>query len=172
MTGGGGKVVIRIVVISDTHIPRKAKRIPVQVEKAICASDMVIHAGDINEEGVLDILKGMAPLEAVSGNTDSERLKGMLGKRKVLYIEGCKIGLVHGDGVSGTTLGRVKAAFKDDGVDCAVFGHSHIPMNASDNGVLYFNPGSPTDKRRQQQFSYGILEISEGKVSGEIVCFK
>lgn len=161
----------KVVVISDTHIPKKAKCLPANVTDEIKSADMVIHAGDINMDYVIYELQEIVPVEAVAGNTDDEFVKGLLGTKKVINIENCKIGIIHGDGISGTTSERVIKAFKDDGVNCIVFGHSHIPVNIVVDGVLLFNPGSPTDKRRQPMFSYGILIIDDNKISGDIKFF-
>lgn len=159
---------LRIGVISDTHIPRKAKSLPARLIEGLQGMDMIIHAGDINTDYVIMELEEIAPVHAVAGNTDSWEIFAALGGKKIVEAEGCRIGVVHGDGSYGTTLERAKRAFPGDGVNCVVFGHSHIPYNREEDGILYFNPGSPTDKRRQDEYSYGILTVNDGKVSGEL----
>lgn len=162
---------MRIGVISDTHIPRKRKRIPDTVLQGIKGASLIIHAGDINEISIIRSLEKIAPVEAVAGNTDDVYVRKRLGIRKIISVEGKRIGIIHGDGKKGRTIDRVIEAFADEDVNCVVFGHSHIPVNRVINEVLYFNPGSPTDKRRQQYFSYGILEIGNS-VTGEIIHFE
>lgn len=132
----------------------------------------IIHAGDVNSESVIYELESIAPLFAVAGNTDSYDLTNTLGTKKVFKIGDVKFGLTHGNkGGFNTTIERVKFAFSKSSIECAVFGHSHIPFNQVIDGVLYFNPGSPTDKRRQEYYSYGILTIENNTVSGEIIYF-
>jgi hypothetical protein len=163
---------IRIGVISDTHIPKKSKKLPEDLVAGIKGVDLIIHAGDINEDYVIYELEELAPVTAVAGNTDSDHMRLTLGRKKIVPVGECKIGLIHGDGSIGTTLERAQKAFQSDGVDCIVFGHSHIPFNEYINGVLCFNPGSPTDKRRQEFYSYGVIQVQDKKVTGEIIRFK
>ena len=162
---------IRIGVLSDTHIPRRAKAIPSIVLEGLKDVDLIIHAGDLLKDYVIYELQEIAPVEAVAGNVDDEYVNSILGRRKIVSVGDCRIGIVHGDGSSGTTFQRVKKTFINDNVDCVVFGHSHIPHNEKVNGVLYFNPGSPTDKRRQKEYSYGIISIQNDIITGEIIYF-
>lgn len=162
---------MRIGVLSDTHIPRKAKSLPTEVLEGLKGADLIIHAGDISRDYVIYELEELAPVEAVAGNTDDEYICGMLGRKKIIAADGVKIGIIHGDGSSGTTLGRVQKAFEGDKVDCIVYGHSHIPFCEAIGSILYFNPGSPTDKRRQEKYSYGILEINGAAIKPYIKYF-
>lgn len=159
-------------VLSDTHIPGKSKELPAVLINGLTDADLIIHAGDIGRDYVIFELEEIAPVEAVAGNTDDEYIRGRYGLKKVIHVAGCKIGIIHGDGVGSTTLERARRAFGGDAVDCIVFGHSHIPFNEKIDGVLCFNPGSPTDKRRQKQFSYGLLKVEGNEVTGEIIYFE
>lgn len=161
----------RIGVISDTHIPKKRKALPQALFDGLSGVDLIIHAGDINKDYVIYELEEIAPVEAVAGNTDDDYIHGMLGIKKLITVESCRIGIIHGDGAYGTTLERSRKAFLEDKPACVVFGHSHIPFNEVIDRVLFFNPGSPTDKRRQERFSYGILSVKDEKVVGEIRFF-
>ena len=152
---------MKITVISDTHMPRRAKWLPNEVMKSIEKADLVIHAGDFTSEELLIDLSSITHLEAVAGNNDGYEIVMRLGKQKVIEVAGFRIGIIHGDGIYGTTLQRVKQAFADEHVDIVIFGHSHVAHQEWDNGVLYFNPGSPTDKRRSPKYSFG--EIIVGK---------
>jgi len=158
-----------IGVLADTHIPKRAKRIPAPVRQAFAGVDLILHAGDILAESVLEELALTAPVEAVAGNGDPSELAAVLGRRKLLVVAGCRIGLVHGDGDELTTRRRAMLAFPE--ADCIVFGHSHIPCNLTENGQLLFNPGSPTDRRRSPRPSYGLLRVAGGAVNGEIIYF-
>jgi len=163
---------VTIGVLSDTHISSGGKVIPGTVLEAFKGVDMIIHAGDLLKDYVIYELEEIAPVHAVAGNNDDFFIRDKLGKKKILDIGGIKIGITHGDiGYGGSTLKNAVNIFKDDTVDCVVFGHSHVPYNEKIDGVLFFNPGSPTDKRRQQNYSYGIIKIKDKKVSGQIIYF-
>lgn len=162
---------MKIGVVSDTHIPRRAKHLPGALLKGLEGVDAIIHAGDLNSDSVLYELEELAPLTAVAGNTDDAYLQALLGKSKKMEINGCFIGITHGDGEGGTTFERAKRAFAGQKVDCIVFGHSHIPVLMQEDGVLYLNPGSPTDKRRQERYSYGMLFVRDTGISGLIEYF-
>lgn len=155
-------------VVADTHIPRRASRIPPELLAGLGGVDLILHAGDLVEESVLVELGRVAPVVAVAGNVDPPQLQRKLGRQRVLRLGRFRIGLVHGDGDAGTTPLRARAAFT--AVDGVVFGHSHEPHNRWEGGVLLFNPGSPTDARRARAPSYGLLRIG-AELSGEIVFF-
>ncbi|WP_281177660.1 metallophosphoesterase family protein [Paenibacillus dakarensis] len=157
--------IFKIGVVSDTHMPRMAKQLPAELVKGIISSDLIIHAGDWSSWGVYETLRGIAPVEGVAGNTDSKEIENRLGLSKVIVIEGFRIGIVHGHGSKGTTESRALSAFSGQKVDCIIFGHSHIPLLKQIGDVILFNPGSPTDKRRQPQYSYGIIEIENGELN-------
>ncbi|CEH29349.1 phosphodiesterase [Aneurinibacillus migulanus] len=150
---------MRIGVVSDTHMPSRAKRLPEALVRGLQGVELILHAGDFTSPEVIVELETIAPIEGVAGNNDGEEIVSRFGRKKVLTYKGFRIGLVHGDGKSKTTERRAQDAFTEDEVDIIVFGHSHTPLMREVEGVLLFNPGSPTDKRRQPQFSYGILEL-------------
>lgn len=150
---------MKIGVIADTHIPLKAKSLPGEVLQAFRDVDHIIHAGDIASLEVLETLSRFAPVTAVSGNVDPPGIQESLGTKKIITLEGYRIGITHGHGKTGRTQDRAVKCFADEQVDCIIFGHSHIPFCHHVNDVLLFNPGSPTDKRRNEFFSYGILEL-------------
>ncbi|WP_078546594.1 metallophosphoesterase family protein [Litchfieldia alkalitelluris] len=161
---------MKIGVISDTHIPKRGTSIPTTVLEGLRGVELIIHVGDWQDMSVYQQLTQIAPVEGVAGNVDDEEIKQKFGKRKVLSLNGFEIGVVHGDGKGKTTLKRVTESFSGQPLDLILFGHSHIPYHQKHNGVIYFNPGSPTDKRRQQQFSYGILSL-EKKIRAELIFF-
>ena len=136
---------MKIGVISDTHIPMRAKHIPDQVIEAFQEVDHIIHAGDIVSPEVLNILGNLAPVTAVSGNVDPPQLEQELGYKKIITLKGYRIGVTHGHGAAGTTVDRAVQCFESDNVDCIIFGHSHIPYCERINNVLLFNPGSATE---------------------------
>ncbi len=155
-----------IGVISDTHIPTKAKKLPPNVFKSFHAVDLIIHAGDIIKQSVLDNLSELAPVKAVYGNIDPPELRAVLPDKLELNIEGYKIGIIHGHNLRGHIMDKISYVFPES--DIIIFGHTHHPCNQMINGQLYFNPGSPTDRRLQPRYSFGIIELGE-KIMSKII---
>jgi len=163
--------VVRVGVMSDTHITDGRRTIPATVWGAFANVDLILHAGDIARREVLDDLAALAPVHAVYGNVDPFKLATSLPERLTLDLGGARVGLTHGHlGAGRTTPGRARGLFTDvAGLDAVVFGHSHEPYNRVEDGVLLFNPGSPTERRRQPRPSYGLLTIENGAIRGKIV---
>lgn len=158
---------MKIGVISDTHIKNPDRLLPNEVFLAFEGVDLILHAGDILIEEVLLQLEAIAPVLAVAGNNDSYEIYQKHGNRRVITAGDKKIGLTHGMS-RGKTYMSAYAEFYDDEVDCIVYGHSHIPHNEVINGILFFNPGSATQRRFQPRHSIGILHIDQ-KITGEII---
>ncbi len=156
---------MRLVVLSDTHIPHRAKTLPDEVWSYIENSDGVIHAGDFSSYDFYLELKahlGEKNIYAVHGNMDDEDLFKELPEVLKFQAEGVKIGVYHGVGAPFGIEKRVLKKFSDDLPQLIIFGHSHIPTKKEIDGVLLFNPGSPTDKIFTRTNSFGLLEIKEG----------
>lgn len=161
--------VMKIGVISDTHISDKSRVIPKEILEAFKHVDMVIHAGDLVDMSVLDKLKSICKnVKAVRGNMDPPDVKNKLPEKDIIAVGRHKIGVMHGYGHPGSLVDILKEAFKNDAVDIIVFGHSHMPTNERMGTVLFFNPGSPTDKIFSPYNSYGILEIND-EIKGSII---
>lgn len=160
---------MKIGVLSDTHIPRRARSLPPILFEAFADVAMILHAGDVVSDDVLIELESLAPVYAVRGNMDPPELFSKLPLSRTIEVEGATIGLIHGHGRSGRTEDRALKAFPQ--ADCVVFGHTHVPMCERRGGVLLFNPGSPTDRRAQPKHSFGLLTVESGQVSGEIIRF-
>ncbi|MFA5156256.1 MAG: metallophosphoesterase [Candidatus Omnitrophota bacterium] len=159
----------RIGVISDTHISNKQDELPAKIIAAFKAVDMIIHCGDILDLGVLDKLRQLCPdVRAVAGNMDSAETKEILPEKEIITVGKYKIGVAHGYGHPAGLAGAMEKIFKADAVDAIVFGHSHTPLNERRKGILFFNPGSPTDKVFAPFNSYGILEIND-RIKGKII---
>jgi len=156
----------RIGVISDTHIPKAATDLPRAVYEEFKKVDMILHAGDLIEIGVLKKLKDIAPTHAVCGNMDMHDVKAELPQKDTIEVNGFKIGLMHGYGPPAKLLDVVSQEFCR--VDVVVYGHAHVPFNEKIKKTLYFNPGSPTDRIFAAYNTYGILEIGES-ITGTIV---
>ncbi|KKK37283.1 phosphodiesterase [Mesobacillus campisalis] len=150
---------MKIVVVSDTHIPKRAKKFPQPLICEMETADLIIHAGDWQTFEVYQELSAYGNVTGVTGNVDSPELGRVLNSRELVAIEGFKIGVVHGHGRGKSTVNRAKSAFAGEKVDCIIFGHSHIPMYKEEDGVILFNPGSATDKRRQGKFSFGLINL-------------
>lgn len=160
---------IRIGVLSDTHMRQPEDGFAQRAAQAFAGADMILHAGDLVSLAVLEALAGLAPeVHAVAGNMDDHVASQSLPSRKVIQAEGARIGLIHGWGAPVGLAGRVAKEF--DRVAAIVFGHSHRPHNAVKNGVLLFNPGS-VSRGIMGSGTAGILTVEGGRVSGEIVDF-
>ena len=158
---------MKIIVLSDTHIPRVANDLPQLVYEAINKADLIIHAGDFVEFEVLQRLKKIKNTIGVIGNMDAKELRDILKTKETISVGKFKIGLIHGYGAPGSLTKTVRSEFGK--VDAVVFGHSHVPTNMVEDGVLFFNPGSPTDKVYAPYNSYGVLDVTENGIKGEIV---
>lgn len=151
----------KIVIVSDTHIPARAKKLPQILVDACETADFIIHAGDWQHMDVYHELSAYAETDGVTGNVDPWDILERFGTKKILTFGDLKIGVTHGDGTRKTTEERAFETFAEDDVDIVVFGHSHAPLIREVDGTTLFNPGSPTDKRRQSQYSFGLLEIDK-----------
>jgi len=147
-------------------MPKAADTLPEAIYKDFKGVDLILHAGDLTELSLLDELNKIAPTEAVSGNMDSWKVCNKLPTKKVVKALNFKIGLIHGWGAPDKITDVISKEFDD--VDVIVFGHSHEPMNEKIGKILYFNPGSPTDKVFAPYNSYGILDIDK-TVKGKII---
>ena len=157
-----------IAVVSDTHLPRGSRAIPSNCLDRMCGADLILHAGDFSTEAVLEELRALGPpLAAVRGNIDSADVRRLLPERQVVDAGGARIGLIHDAGASTGRLRRMRMAFPD--CDAVVFGHSHIPLHEEEDGFQIFNPGSPTDRRRQPRHSMGVARVEAGRVRFEHV---
>ncbi|KJR47866.1 putative phosphoesterase [Desulfosporosinus sp. I2] len=160
---------MEIAVLSDTHL-RAGKTLPRFVWEHLTDIDMIIHAGDLTNMGLIEELACIAPVRAVCGNCDDWDVA--LPDRDIVECESLRIGIIHGNvGRGKSTPERAFNAFEDSPVDLIVFGHSHVPFMEWRNGILLFNPGSPTDKRRERHYSLGLLNIQQGQVNAKHLYF-
>jgi len=150
-----------IGIVSDTHMPSRGQQLPSALVKGLQGVDLILHAGDWTAPYVAELFAAIAPVDGVIGNNDGPELFRTFGRRKLLTVEGRRIGIIHGDGFKRTTEENARSAFAEGEAELIIFGHSHSPWLSTDRGVVLFNPGSPTDKRRESLYSYGILELTE-----------
>ncbi len=145
---------MRLLLLADTHVPKRAKDLPPQVWDAVDAADVVLHAGDWVDVTLLDVLEGRAKrLVACYGNNDGSALRKRLPEVARAEIAGLRFAVVHEAGQASGREARCDKAFPD--VDVLVFGHSHVPWDTTTpRGMRLLNPGSPTDRRRQPHCTY------------------
>ncbi len=153
---------MRICVVSDTHIPQRAKGLPDKLIEEIKKSDVVIHAGDFTTYDVYLELCAYKPVFAVRGNMDDEQIFNTLPEKRIEKFEGVTVGIFHGMGAPFGIEKRVLSKFDDVKLDIIVFGHSHKSLfKKMNNGVVLINPGSPTDRIFAKRRTFGILEITD-----------
>lgn len=156
---------MKVTVLSDTHMitsPRHRGRLPESAWTCLRGADAILHAGDVLDSGVIDMLNEIAPLHAVLGNNDRS-LVGRLPLTLELQLDGVRIGMIHDSGPSAGRANRMRRRFPD--ADIVVFGHSHAPVNeVGVDGQVLFNPGSPTQRRAQPVHTLGRLNISDGRI--------
>jgi uncharacterized protein len=155
---------VRVVVVADTHLRRSwpNRRLPVAAERELASADVILHAGDITQAEHLEALARHAPVHAVLGNNDPE-LVDILPEVLELDLDGVRVAMIHDSGPAKGRARRLRSRFPT--ADVVVFGHSHIPWNeVGEGGQLLFNPGSPTERRRQPHRTVGVLELREGRV--------
>ena len=159
-----------IAVISDTHLPRGARRLPDACAERIAAADLVLHAGDFSTLEVLQELEAIGPpVLGVYGNVDSADLRRLLPEERVVEAEGARIGMVHDAGARSGRLERMRRRFGDR-ADMVVFGHSHLPLHEqAPDGFQIFNPGSPTERRRAPTHTMGLIHTESGLLRCELV---
>lgn len=154
----------QVVLVADTHLPKRARDLPAPVWRAIEDADVVVHAGDWVEERLLDELEARSRrLVGVWGNNDHGALRERLPEVARDEIEGVRFGVVHETGAAKGHEERCSARFGD--LDVLVFGHSHIPWDTTTaSGLRLLNPGSPTDRRRQQHCTFMTVTVEAGGV--------
>jgi putative phosphoesterase len=144
-------------VISDTHGLLRPEAVV-----ALRGSDRIVHAGDVGAPEILDELAKIAPVTAVRGNVDRADWARGIPNSELIEVEGVSIYVLH---IREELDLNPQAA----GVGVVVFGHSHMPAQEVNRGVLYFNPGSAGPRRFKLPVSVGRLVIESGTALGEIV---
>jgi uncharacterized protein len=151
------------VVLADTHIrDNGGTSLPPCALDELATADVILHAGDVVEPGLLAELRAVAPVHAVLGNNDGA-LRGVLPEVLELTLDGVRVGMIHDSGPRAGREARLRRRFPE--ADVVVFGHSHIPWNAEGlDGQWLFNPGSATQRRSQPHRTVGILELVDGQL--------
>ena len=155
---------LELLLLADTHLPLRARDLPVQVWEAVEAADVVIHAGDWVTPALLDDLEERAArVVGVWGNNDGPELRRRLPEVARVELGGLAWGVVHETGARTRREERMRAAYPD--LDVLVFGHSHIPWDTEHDGLRLLNPGSPTDRRRQPACTYMTCTVGGGVIT-------
>ena len=162
VTTDNGIVTMRLVLISDTHVPKRARDLPAPLWSAIDAADVVIHAGDWVDVSLLDRLEARSSrLIACYGNNDGPPLRARLPEIARATLDGLRLAVIHETGPATGREKRCAAQFPD--TDVLVFGHSHIPWDTTTpTGLRLLNPGSPTDRRRQPTHTWMTATVTAG----------
>jgi len=165
---------VRLLLISDTHLPVRAKELQPQVWRLVDEAELVIHAGDWVDEATLDALAGRASrLVGVAGNNDGPELWERLGEVARVEVEGVRIAVIHETGAAAGRERRCDERFgpdSDEPVDVLVFGHSHIPWDSTTPGGLrLLNPGSLADRRCQPVGTVMTVDIRDARIQSVMV---
>jgi putative phosphoesterase len=157
---------VQLLLIADTHVPRRARTLPDEVWRLVDSVDVVVHAGDWVDASLLDEVEARAArLGGVHGNNDGAEIRARLPEVARVELDGLRLGVVHETGQATGRERRCDAAHP--GLDVLVFGHSHIPWDTvTPRGMRLLNPGSPTDRRRQPHHTYLTADVSGGSLTG------
>ena len=160
---------VKLLLIADTHVPRRARTLPDEVWTAADAADVVVHAGDWVDESLVDELEARAKrLVGVYGNNDGPAVRARLPEVARVVLDGLRLGVVHETGPSTGRETRCDDAHPD--LDVLVFGHSHIPWDTTTpRGMRLLNPGSPTDRRRQPHHTYLTAIVRAGELADVVL---
>ena len=155
-----------VAVIADTHLPRGRRELRARCLRLIGESDAVIHAGDLSTVGVLrDLEAAGPPVHAVYGNVDEAPLRRFLPAELTLELEGSMIAVLHDAGPRRGRLERLRRRFPE--ADAVIFGHSHMPLHETAGEFQIFNPGSPTERRRSERCSMGLMRVGGRSIEFE-----
>ena len=161
---------MKVAVLADTHTrfaPKPSRPLPPGVWPYLETADHILHAGDVCDAALLDELASVAPVTAVAGNCDGSDVRHWgAPERTTARLGAIGVAMVHDSGPRTGRRRRLRALFPEARV--VVFGHSHVPVNEEEDGLLLFNPGSPTWKRRAPWPSMGLLWIDGETVEGEV----
>jgi uncharacterized protein len=160
---------MHIAIISDTHMPRGNRRLPVACLDRLAAAELIVHAGDVCSLEVLRELEQVNPVLAVRGNVDDTRLRALLPETRALSVgDGLELGVIHDAGPARGRLERMRRRFPK--AAAVIFGHSHLPLHErAPDGFQIFNPGSPTERRRAPKCTMGIARVLAGAIEFDLV---
>jgi len=159
-----------IAVLADTHMPKGRRVLPERCVELLREADATLHAGDFFAPETLEEIKALSrgPVHAVFGNVDQPDLRQLLPETLEVDLDGARVAMIHDAGPSKGRVGRMRRRFPD--ADAVVFGHSHIPLHERGaGGFQIFNPGSPTERRRQPRHTLGLAHIDGRTLTFELI---
>jgi len=158
--------VTRVVVVSDTHLPSRAKDLPPSVWASMSAADLVVHAGDWCDEATVHAVRTRCrQFVGVAGNNDGPDVRAHVPEFATFTVGGIRFGVVHETGAADGRERRCDAAYGPH-LDVLLFGHSHIPWDTvTPKGLRLLNPGSPTDRRKQPTATWLELDVVRGELA-------
>jgi len=155
---------ITVGVVADTHLSARAAAragLPAPLVEGLRGVDLILHAGDVTSLEALALFEALAPVRAVYGNNEDAALHVRLPRIRYFRFGRFTAGLMHGHDVERMTARQAAEHTLSGRVDVAIFGHSHRPVCEWREGTLFFNPGSPTQKRWEPRYSYGIIRFTD-----------
>jgi uncharacterized protein len=159
---------VTIAIIADTHLPRGRRRLPEACVARLREAELILHAGDISTVAAFEQLLALGPIVlAVHGNVDEPALVERLPAELETELGGVRLAVTHDAGPAKGRLARLRGRFPD--ADAVIFGHSHVPLHEASDGFQIFNPGSPTDRRRQPERTMGLARVVGGAVEFELI---
>jgi len=159
---------MEIAIISDTHLPRGTRALPEACLKHLQMADLIIHAGDFVTLDVLEELRAIGPVIGVHGNVDNAAVRAALPATTIVPVKDHRLAVIHDAGPAPRRLQRMRVRFPT--ADAVIFGHSHIPLRErAPDGFQIFNPGSPTDRRRQPRHTMGRCHLQGGRLEFELI---
>jgi hypothetical protein len=157
-----------IAIVADTHLPRGTRHLSEKCLQLLLGSELILHAGDLVSQAALDELSSLGPpVLAVHGNVDEPALAARLPATLEIELDGVKLAMTHDAGPARARLARLRRRFPN--ADAVVFGHSHIPLHEAADGFQIFNPGSPTDRRRQPERTMALARVGRAQIEFELV---
>jgi uncharacterized protein len=157
---------VLIAIIADTHMPKGGRELPAQCVEQLRAAELILHAGDVSTVGVLEALSAFgSPVLTVHGNVDEPALVASLPAQLEVELDGARLAMTHDAGPAKGRLARLRKRFPN--ADAVVFGHSHIPLHETAGDFQIFNPGSPTERRRQPRHTMGLARAERRAIAFE-----
>ena len=155
----------RWIVVSDTHLPRKGRELPRELLEALECTDAIVHLGDFTAVEVAAQLEGFGPMHAVHGNNDAVEIFARFPAELRMTVHGHRVAMIHGHR-GGRTAEVAAASIRD--ADVVLFGHSHKPNIVMRDSTLFFNPGSPIDRRWYPHRAFGIIDFTDNVVARHV----
>jgi putative phosphoesterase len=146
-----------IGLISDTHGLLRPSAL-----RAMQGAELIIHAGDVGDTGILEALRKIAPVVVVRGNVDTEQWAEALPITAMAKAGAIQIYVLH-------DVKQLNLNPKTAGFSIVVSGHSHQPGQTERGGVIYINPGSAGPRRFQLPITVARLDLNQRPWKAEFI---